>query len=271
MSEKKRYWLKLEKDFLKSPQMKVIRAMPNGKDYIIFYLALMLESIETVGHLRFTDMVPYNEEMLSAITDTNIDIVRSAVKIFCELGLMQVLDDGTFFMTQVARMTGKECESAERVRRFRAKNCEKALHVTLDVTKCNDNKEKEKQRRERETENRKNKQEHTSCSPHDEHFEKIWSLYPRKRGKGAVKATQRKKLMKISVEEMGRAIDRYVKELSKEEWRKPQNGSTFFNGGYVDYIDENYTPEENKPALPKKSALEVLLEQERAKERINCE
>ena len=27
-----------------------------------------------------------------------------------------------------------------------------------------------------------------------------------------------------------------------EEWRKPQNGSTFFNSGYVDYLDNNYTP-----------------------------
>ena len=44
--EKKRYWLKLDKDFLKSSQIKVIKNMPNGKDYVIFYLALMLESVD---------------------------------------------------------------------------------------------------------------------------------------------------------------------------------------------------------------------------------
>ena len=36
--DRKKYWLKLDKDFLKSPQIKVIKNMCNGKDYIIFYL-----------------------------------------------------------------------------------------------------------------------------------------------------------------------------------------------------------------------------------------
>lgn len=144
--EKKRYWLKLDKDFLKSSQIKVIKNMPNGKDYVIFYLALMLESVETIGHLRFSNLVPYNEEMLSSVTDTNIDIVRSAVKIFEGLGLMELLDDGTIYMTQVAEMTGKESESAERVRRYRLKQKQQlALQCNGNVTNSNDNKEEDKQ------------------------------------------------------------------------------------------------------------------------------
>lgn len=146
MSTTKKYWLKLNKDFLKSPQIKVIKDMPNGKDYVIFYLSLMLESIETVGHLRFTSFIPYNAEMLATITETNVDIVRSAIKLFCEIGLMQIFDDGTIFMTQVPEMTGKECDSAERVRQFRArkeieKNEEnnKMLQCNSEVTKCNSN------------------------------------------------------------------------------------------------------------------------------------
>ena len=138
--ERKKYWLKLDKDFLKSPQMKVIKSMTNGKDYIIFYLSLMLESVETVGHLRFTSLVPYNAEMLASITDTNIDIVKSAIQIFCELGMMQIFDDGTIFMTEVPKITGKECESAERVRKYRLKLKEeetKMLQCNKDVTKCN--------------------------------------------------------------------------------------------------------------------------------------
>lgn len=144
--EKKRYWLKLDKDFLKSSQIKVIKNMPNGKDYVIFYLALMLESVETIGHLRFSNLVPYNEEMLASVTDTNIDIVRTAVKIFESLGLMEILDDGTIYMTQVAEMTGKESESAERVRRYRLKQKQQlALQCNGNVTNSNDNKEEDKQ------------------------------------------------------------------------------------------------------------------------------
>lgn len=164
--EKKRYWLKLDKDFLKSPQIKVIRNMPNGKDYIIFYLSLLLESIETIGHLRFSGLVPYNEEMLASVTDTNVDVVRTAMKIFIELGLVEILDDGTIYMTQVAQMTGKESESAERVRQYRLRKKEEAerqlmLHCNDVVTNSNDNKEKEKKedKEEQSTKNNEDKQE----------------------------------------------------------------------------------------------------------------
>ena len=74
-------------------------------------------------------------------------------------------------------------------------------------------------------------------------FEKLWKLYPNKKGKGQVSLTKKKNLLKIGEEELIRAIDRYKTELEKDkDWRKPQNGSTFFNSGYVDYLDENYAP-----------------------------
>lgn len=184
--ERKKYWLKLDKDFLKSPQMKVLKNMPNGKDYIIFYLSLMLESVETVGHLRFTSLVPYNDDMLSAITDTNIDIVRQAVKIFCELGLMQIFDDGTIFMPNVPKMTGKECESAERVRKYRTKLKEqeniKMLQCNNDVTKCNDNKDKDKEKNKekdkKEKINKKNYGDFGNVLLTDDEYIKIQKLFP---------------------------------------------------------------------------------------------
>ena len=75
----------------------------------------------------------------------------------------------------------------------------------------------------------------------DAHFEIIWKLYLRKRGKDRVSDARKKLLYLVGVEEMTRAIDRYEKDLKKEPWRKRQDGSTFFNGGYVDYLDENYS------------------------------
>lgn len=78
----------------------------------------------------------------------------------------------------------------------------------------------------------------------DEIFEKLWELYKNKRGKGQVSMAKKKTLAHIGLEEMTRAINRYKKDLANEPWRKPQNGSTFFNSGYVDYLDANY---EDKP------------------------
>jgi predicted phage replisome organizer/uncharacterized phage protein (TIGR02220 family) len=157
--EKKRYWLKLEKDFLDSKYIKIIKGVPNGTDYILFYLALMLASVDTVGHLRFTELVAYNEQMLASLTGTNIDIVRSAMKLFQELGMIRILEDGTIFMPEVPRLTGKESESAERVRLFREREKQEALQCNSDVTKCNDNKEKEKEEEKQRTENREQQEE----------------------------------------------------------------------------------------------------------------
>lgn len=73
-------------------------------------------------------------------------------------------------------------------------------------------------------------------------FERLWKLYPVKKGKGQVSDAKKMKLLKVGYDEMERAIGRYLSELKKDEWRRPQNGSTFFNSGYVDYLDANYVP-----------------------------
>lgn len=76
-------------------------------------------------------------------------------------------------------------------------------------------------------------------------FERLWKAYPNKRGKGQVSDAKKKKLAEIGEEKMQRAMARYIEELKQEPWKKTQNGSTFFNSGYIDYLDENY----EKPAV----------------------
>ena len=74
-------------------------------------------------------------------------------------------------------------------------------------------------------------------------FERLWKMYPNKKGKGQVSDTQKKRLLAIGETTLVKAIERYSLELQKDaDWRKPQYGSTFFNSGYVDYLDENYSP-----------------------------
>lgn len=115
----KYYWLKLNKDFFKRHDTTIIESMPNGKDYIIFYLKLLCESIDHEGKLRFSEEIPYNEEMLATITRTNVDVVRSAIKVFTQLNMIEVLDDGTYFMSKVDKMIGFESEWAKKKRDYR--------------------------------------------------------------------------------------------------------------------------------------------------------
>lgn len=116
---KKYYWLKLKRDFFKRHDIRIVESMPNGKDYILFYLKLLLESIDHEGTLRFSETIPYNEHMLSVVTNTNIDTVKSAMKLFIDLNMMSIYDDQTIYMTEVDKLIGSETNWARQKREQR--------------------------------------------------------------------------------------------------------------------------------------------------------
>lgn len=122
MSNKKYYWLKLKKDFFKRHDIQIIENMPNGKDYVLFYLKLLVESVDHEGGLRFNETIPYNEQMLATITNTNVDTVVNAMKLFKELGMVEILDDKTIYMNEVSKMLGAETYWAQKKREERQKN-----------------------------------------------------------------------------------------------------------------------------------------------------
>ena len=166
--DKKYFWLKLQKDFFKRHDIRIVESMPNGKDYILFYLKLLCESIDHDGNLRFSEEIPYNAEMLATITNTNVDIVRSAVKLFTELKMMEILDDGTYYLSEVNKMLGSESYWAKKKREQRAlsgevghcptvsneipmcpsKSIEKDIDIDIDKEKDIDT---DKEKRERPT------------------------------------------------------------------------------------------------------------------------
>ncbi|MBN1040084.1 hypothetical protein EXM65_14305 [Clostridium botulinum] len=74
-------------------------------------------------------------------------------------------------------------------------------------------------------------------------LEKIWSLYPNKKGKSISMKKIPKLLKKYGKEQMERCIVRYSKEVEGKEKQYILNGSTFFNGRYEDYLDNNFIEE----------------------------
>ena len=239
---KRFYWLKLKDDFFDNEKIKIMESMENGKDYIIFLLKLQVKSIKNVGHLRLNADIPYNEQMLATITNTNIDVVRSAIKILQQIGLLQILDDGTYFMAKVAELTGSEVDSAERVRQHRIriesdKTGQKALQCNNDVTKCNTDIEIEKELE---------KEYNTSASPvllepsdipiGITEFESIWKNYPNKDGKKeALKHFKASVKTPADLENIKVALTNYLASKPvKSGYIK--NGSTWFNN-WQDWIE----------------------------------
>ncbi len=144
---KKYYWLKLKRDFFKRHDIRIIENQENGKDYVLFYLKMLVESIDHEGELRFNEAIPYDEKMLAVITNTNIDIVRAAMQMFVGLQMIELLDDKTIFMSEVTKLIGSETASAKRVRKHRAIHGKTPalLQCNADVTKCNTELESEKE------------------------------------------------------------------------------------------------------------------------------
>lgn len=109
----------------------------------------------------------------------------------------------------------------------------------------------------------KSREDNISCAipeeSHDIFFERIWKLYPIKKGKGQVSKTKKQVLQRIGYEELERCVNRFVKTMESEHRDKQywMHGSTFFNSGYVDYLDKNWADTEhsvkaNKPVQKNK-------------------
>ena len=75
----------------------------------------------------------------------------------------------------------------------------------------------------------------------NEVVERLWKLYPRKQGK-FTEAKVMKVIKEIGEEHLERCIIRYAEECRRENKDKQYilMGTTFINGRYKDYTDENY-------------------------------
>lgn len=226
--EQRFYWLKLKKDFFKRHDIKIIEAMPNGKDYILFYLKLLCESVDHEGNLRFSDQIPYNEEMLSVITNTNIDIVRSAIKIFTQLNMMELMDDGTYFMSEVYKMIGSAADNdnANRQRRFRERKKEEALlNCYGSVIKNNESIDIDKDIEKDKDIDKKEIKEKVSTSvdgdvlsEEEKMFNEFWKLYPKKIAKQqCFSAYKRIPKLKQEHPKIIEALNRFIKS---DQWNK---------------------------------------------------
>ena len=137
--ERKYYWLKLKKDFFKRHDIQIIESKPHGIEISHFYLKLMLESIDHDGELRFSEEIPYSNEMLASITHISPDIVDSAMKVLSDLRLIRIDDDGTIIIEKVTSMVGYETEWAKKKREFREKKGQKEDNVLSMSSECPQN------------------------------------------------------------------------------------------------------------------------------------
>ncbi|MBL7575758.1 phage replisome organizer, putative, N-terminal region [Peptoniphilus asaccharolyticus DSM 20463] len=122
MSDNKRYYyLKLKENFFDSEEMVYLESEKDGVKYSNFLLKLYCKSLKREGRLVLNELVPYDTKMLAKVTRFSESFTKKALKKLENLGLIQRLDDGTIFMSNIQEYIGKSSTEADRKRIYRKK------------------------------------------------------------------------------------------------------------------------------------------------------
>lgn len=118
---RKYYYLKIKEDFFDSEEMIILQSMPDGYLYSDILMKLYLRSLKTEGRLMFKGIIPYTPTVLAQVTRHQVGTVEKALKIFQDLKLIDVLDNGAIYMCDIQNFIGESSSEADRKRLYRQK------------------------------------------------------------------------------------------------------------------------------------------------------
>ena len=215
---KKYYYLKLKENFYDSEQLIILQNMQDGYLYSDILMKLYLRSLKTNGKLMFNNIIPYTPNVLAQVVRHQVGTVEKALKIFKDLGLIEVLDNGAIYMLDIQNFIGKSSTEADRIRNYRTEisnqkepNCTNVLQMYS---------------RDRDRDRDRDKAKDIDII--NAHFEQFWKAYPKKVSKQkCLKWFQSNKpneqLLKIMLEQLERF-------KQTKEWQKD-------NGQFIPYPD----------------------------------
>ena len=135
MAESKKYFfLKLKENFFDTDEMIILESMPDGYLYSNILLKLYLRSLKYDGRLMFNERIPFNSTMLAQVTRHNVGVIEKAMKVYQDLGLVEILDNGAIYMLDIQNFIGKSSTEADRIRDYRKiieneKGCTNVQHL----------------------------------------------------------------------------------------------------------------------------------------------
>ena len=119
---RKYYYLKLKESYFDDDAIVLLESMQDGMLYSNILLKLYLKSLKNGGKLQLDEHIPYTAQMIATLTRHQIGTVERALEIFRQLGLVEQLDSGAFYMTDIELMIGQSSTEAERKRAARLEN-----------------------------------------------------------------------------------------------------------------------------------------------------
>ena len=137
MAENRRfYYLKLKEGFYNSETMVVLESMPDGLLFSNLLLKMYLMSLKSGGILMLNEHLPHTIQTIATFTRHQIGTVERAIKVFMEFGLVEVLNDGAFYMTDIQLLIGQSSTEGERKKRERSRLKRQNLMPSGNVEIC---------------------------------------------------------------------------------------------------------------------------------------
>ena len=116
---KRYYWLKLPEGFFRQKPIKKLRKIAGGDTYTIIYLKMLLIAMKQDGKIYFEGVEDDFYEELALELDEDSENVKVTVLFLIRQGLMELVDETEYRLTECDKMVGSESASAERVRKHR--------------------------------------------------------------------------------------------------------------------------------------------------------
>ena len=133
---RKYYYLKLKESYFDEDAIVLLESMQDGVLYSNILLKLYLKSLKNGGKLQLDENIPYTAQMIATITRQQVGTVERALQIFMKLGLVEPLQNGALYMSNIELLIGQSSTEGERKRRARRALQEQAALPEAVADKC---------------------------------------------------------------------------------------------------------------------------------------
>ena len=88
-------------------------------------MKLYLKSLKNGGKLQLDENIPYTAQMIATITRQQVGTVERALQIFLKLGLVEPLQNGALYMSNIELLIGQSSTEGGSASAGRVWNCKK--------------------------------------------------------------------------------------------------------------------------------------------------
>jgi predicted phage replisome organizer len=129
---KEYYYFRIVENFFERESIILLQNMKDGYLYSDILLKLYCRCLKHEGRLVYNDRIPYSPEMIASVTRHQVGTAERALRAFEELGLIEVLDNGTIYMSDIQDFIGRSSDEADRKRAYRKRIESEKARISAD-------------------------------------------------------------------------------------------------------------------------------------------